>query len=464
MTSEKQNSDAVIVNLYPYQKKWILDESRFKEGRWARQTGKSFSCGAGIVLDCREKENNKWIAISSGERQVKEFMEKIELHARITGDVLAWHEETFGFQNPEGFKEEYKVTECRLRNGSKIIGVPANPDTARGYSANVYLDEFSVHKSSREMWAAVFPIVSRGGYKLWITYTPKGKQNKAYEISNNSMFSHHVLDIYQAVEQGCPHDISILKAAIDDPDLWAQEYEVQFLDEATAFITYDMINEVETDRAGRPDLYEGGRCYVGMDVGRRRDMTVFWVLELVGDVLWTREITTMLRAPFSAQEQEADRIMTQYRPLRFCMDQTGMGEKFVEDLQGKYASTVEGVLFSGPVKLDLANTFRRRFEDKQIRLPISRELRDDIHSIKKITTSSGNIRFDAERSENSHADRFWAGALAVHASDSGGPPAGASSGPEERLYHAEREGRQIGLRSAGFGVKGLMRQLLRRSA
>ncbi|MDP3014556.1 MAG: hypothetical protein Q8M92_09955, partial [Candidatus Subteraquimicrobiales bacterium] len=221
-----------------------------------------------------------------------------------------------------------------------------------------------------------------------------------------------------------------LKSAIDDPDLWAQEYEVQFLDEATAFITYDMINEVESDKAtingDSPDStavpvnlgQSPGYCgpvYAGMDIGRRRDLTVIWVLELVGDVLWTREVVAMLRASFTSQEQEIDRIWKQYHPMRLCMDQTGMGEKFVEDLQKKYSSSVEGVLFSSPVKLDLANTLRRKFEDKQIRIPIMREIRDDIHSVKKITTSAGNIRFDAERSENSHADRFWALALATHA-------------------------------------------------
>lgn len=435
-----KTANTPAIGLYPYQKKWLLDPSRFKEGRWARQTGKSFSCAAGIVLDSREKDKSKWICVSSGERQVKEFMEKVSLHAGITEKALKWSEEVYGYENAAGDKEEYKVTECQLRNGSKIIGVPANPDTARGYSANVYLDEFSVHKNSRAMWAAVFPIVSRGGFKLWITYTPKGKQNKAYEISNNAMFSHHVLDIYQAVKQGCPHDIEVLKAAIDDPDLWAQEYEVQFLDEATAFITYDLINECETDKAGLPELYMNNRVFVGMDIGRRRDLTVICVLELVGDVLWTREIVTMLRASFSSQDQEVERVFRQYNPVRHCMDQTGMGEKFVEDLQAKYSSRVEGVLFSGAVKLDLANTLKKKFEDKQIRIPIDKDVRDDIHSIKKFTTSAGNVRFDAERSENSHADRFWAMALAVHAAGSSGPPA-ASVGEEAARedYHAERK-------------------------
>ncbi len=185
-----------------------------------------------------------------------------------------------------------------------------------------------------------------------------------------------------------------------------------------------MINECESDLAGMLGSFgnEKGQTFVGMDIGRRRDLTVIWVLELLGDVLWTREVAVMRGATFSVQEQEVDRIWSQYRPQRLCIDQTGMGEKFVEDLKKKYSSAVEGVIFSGPVKLDLANTLRRKFEDRQIRIPIDRAIRDDIHSIKKNTTSAGNIRFDAERSEGSHADRFWACALAVHAaSDPPGP-------------------------------------------
>jgi len=404
------------IQLYPYEKKWINDTSRFKEGMWARQTGKSFSSAAEIVLDCRERDHNKWVTISSGERQVKELMEKIKLHGEITGMTMDFIENTYGYTAENGERDEYRVLEVGFRNGSRVIGVPANPDTARGYSANVYLDEFSVHKNSREIWAAVFPIISRTGYRLVITFTPKGKQNKAYEVWNNPIFSKHSVDIYQAVNDGCPHDIALLKDAIDDEELWQQEYELKFLDEATAFLTYDLINSVEHDSANNPDLSGNGPFYAGMDIGRRRDLTVFYVLEMVGDVLWTREKIEMKGAKFSEQDQELDRIVRQYHPRRVCIDQTGMGEKPVEDAKKKYGEyTVEGVLFTGPVKLDLANTLRKKFEDRQIRIPIDRKQRDDFHSVKKLTTSSGNIRFDAERSDDSHADRFWALALAVHA-------------------------------------------------
>jgi len=408
------------IALYDYQKRWMTDTARFKAGMWARQTGKSFATAGEIVLDSREQDHNKWVTISSGERQVKELMEKVQLHGEITGMAIRWAEEMMGYRLPTGEKDEYKVVEARFHNESKIIGIPANPDTARGYSANVYLDEFSVHRGSRELWAAVFPIISRTGYRLVTTFTPKGKQNKAYEVWNNPIFTRHKVDIYRAVKEGCPHDIKLLKDAIDDPDLWAQEYELAFLDEATAFLTYDMINECESDKAGRPELYAGGRCYVGNDIGRRRDLAVIWVLEEVGDVLWTREVCVMKKKSFAEQDAEFDRVMEKYNVARACMDQTGMGEKPVEDAKRRHGEyRVEGVLFTGPAKLDMAMPVRRKFEDRLVRVPMDRQIRDDLHSVKKITTSAGNIRFDAERSQDSHADRFWALALAVHAAGEG---------------------------------------------
>lgn len=264
-----------------------------------------------------------------------------------------------------------------------------------------------------------------------ITFTPKGKQNKAYEISQSKMFSQHRTDIYEAVRQGCPHDIEELKSALADPELWAQEYEIKFLDEATAFVTYDLINEAESDLAGKPELAGAGPFYAGMDIGRRRDLTVIWVLEKSGDVLWTREVVELSRATFAAQADELDRVMRRYKPARVCVDRTGMGEKPVEDAQGKYgALRVEGVSFTQAVKLDLANGIIKKMQDRLLRIPHSRAIRDDLHGVKKVVTSSGNVRFDAERTGDGHADRFWALALALHA--------GSAPAPETRYESVSR--------------------------
>jgi phage FluMu gp28-like protein len=65
--------------------------------------------------------------------------------------------------------------------GSRVTALPANPDTARGFSANVFLDKFAFHQNSREIWKALFTVIS-AGFRLIVTSTPNGKGNKFYEL------------------------------------------------------------------------------------------------------------------------------------------------------------------------------------------------------------------------------------------------------------------------------------------
>jgi phage FluMu gp28-like protein len=42
--------------LYPYQRRYLADPSRFKAGMWSRQTGKTFTTTLEAVLDVLEAE------------------------------------------------------------------------------------------------------------------------------------------------------------------------------------------------------------------------------------------------------------------------------------------------------------------------------------------------------------------------------------------------------------------------
>ena len=110
------------------------------------------------------------------------------------------------------------------------------------------------------------------------------------------MWSRHTVDMYAAVAQGLNRNIDELRAAIGDDDIWAQEYGLKWLDEASAWLTYDLISACEDPDAGRPEKYLGGPCFIGNDIARRNDLWVAWVWEAVGDVLWTREIRVLQHA------------------------------------------------------------------------------------------------------------------------------------------------------------------------
>ena len=89
------------------------------------------------------------------------------------------------------------------------------------------------------------------GWKVRVTSTPNGKGNKFYELAtiDDSIWSRHTVTIHQAIADGLPRDAAELRRGLNDEDIWAQEYELQWLDEASAWLSYDLINGVEHDHA-----------------------------------------------------------------------------------------------------------------------------------------------------------------------------------------------------------------------
>lgn len=417
-----------MIRLHERQRAYVDDKARFKGLMMARQSGKTFGATLEIVDDCLDAEaggaKQRWVILSRGERQAREAMnEGVKAH-------LQTYQAAFKALEYE-WESAGRALEVELPGGSRITALPANPDTARGFSANVLLDEFAFHQDSRAIWQALFPVVSKPGLKLRVVSTPNGKGNKFYDLMSAGdqallrdaghvaagEWRLHFCDIYQAVAGGLERDIDELRAGIADPDAWAQEYELQWLDEAHAWLPFDLINAAEHPDAGEPDAYEGGVCYIGVDIAARRDLYVVTVVEPVGDVAWVREMVERKGISFAEQDAILDEVMRRYRVGRVCIDQTGMGEKPVEDAQRRYGQyTVEGVLFTAAAKQLMATQARERFEDRRVRIPAARpELRADLHSLKRIQLPSGNIRFDADRDGGSHADRTWSLFLALHA-------------------------------------------------
>lgn len=409
--------------LLPYQRKWVEDQSRFKLGMWSRQTGKSFANAAEIVGDCQIHPGTLWVVLSVGERQALEWMMKGRQWTEAFDMAIKSYDEFR--DHPEAL---ISSAEIKYGNGSRIVGIPANPATARGYSANLFLDEFAFHEKPAEIWKAIYPSISnplKGQLKLRAVTTPNGRGNKFYDLwTKNDNYSKHKLTIYDAVEQGLPLDPEELKAAIDDPDAWAQEYLCEFIDSTSVLLPYELISTCESELAledGLGPKQEGAQRFCGIDIGRKHDLTVCWTVDKLGDVCWTREILVLSRMPFAEQMQALETRIAQCDGS--AVDATGIGAMMAEELARKFGTyRVEECQFTAPFKAEIMTNMRRVFEDKGVRVPISRTVREDLHSLQKITTASGNIRFSAPSSDDGHADRSTALALALYrASSNDGP-------------------------------------------
>jgi phage FluMu gp28-like protein len=125
----------------------------------------------------------------------------------------------------------------------------------------------------------------------------------------------------------------------------------------------------------------------------------------------------MEKTLFRTQLEELLSRIQSLNPRKVCIDATGLGTMLAEEAS-LYFSSVEPVTFTAGAKEDMATRTRLVIEDKSIKIPIDHEVRNDLHSIRKIVTVAGNVRYDADRSESKgHADRFWALSLALLAAN-----------------------------------------------
>ena len=423
------NKNESILNeiLLPWQRRWVADKSRFKIGLWSRQTGKSFSTSGEATEDCAEQPKNTathWVCLSAGERQALEWMQKARKWAEAIKFTVDSYDEIRGSANALMSKAEIV-----FENGARITAIPANPDTARGYSANLVLDEFAIHEKPFDIWAAIYPSITNtltGEKKLRIVSTPKGRGNKFADLwEHNAQYSKHKVTIEDAVRMGlfgsdakkAAEKMAELRAGVDDDDIWAQEFMCEFIDNSSVLLPYELIGKCESE-----SIKDDGASpvYIGMDIGRQKDLSVIVTAAKLGDVLAVTDVTELKKMPFADQLSVLFAKAQASRVRGVCIDSTGIGAMLAEEAVRKVGGKVQPVQFTVASKGEMYGLMRRRFEERSIRVPVDRDLREDLHAVQRLVSTGGNVTYSAPRNADGHSDRAAALALCCLAAKSEG--------------------------------------------
>ena len=120
-------------------------------------------------------------------------------------------------------------------------------------------------------------------------------------------------------------------------EVFDEEYALIPSSDAAAFLTYELIEKCEDPLCPR-EPSEKASIYMGVDVGRKRDLTVCWGLEKIGDVYWTSWVDVLERAPFQKQFDHISERLRDRRVKRCCIDATGLGMNLAEDLVTAFGS------------------------------------------------------------------------------------------------------------------------------
>lgn len=423
-------------DLMPYQRRWVQDVSPISMWEKSRRIGASWSEAYGSVMHAGEGTGDVYyqsyaLDMARGFiNDAADWAEVLQLGADAVDETLIELDD----------KTSIQAFRMNMASGKGIVALTANPRAwrSKGRPGDVaIIDEAAFVDNLAEVLKAAMGTTIWGG-RVRVISTHNGE---------SSPFNLLLRDVREGVQPGTVHRVTFRDAineglyrricAVSGRE-WSPEAEVEW--EAAiramysnggseeldcipsagggAWLAWDLIRAAEHAKAGDPQKYSGGRTYIGVDIARRRDLWVAVVVEVVGDVLWVREMRVERNIPFSEQHAIVDGLVERYRPVRVAIDQTGMGEEFVEIEQRKHGERrVEGVLLTAPNRLDVATALRQQMEDRKLRIPGGDvKLRNDLYAVKSETGPTGSPRLIADDAgTDGHADRFWATALAVAA-------------------------------------------------
>lgn len=436
------NPDAKFL---PYQTKWIRDQSRLKAMEKSRQVGISWADSYETVRTIAPADHmyDCWIS-SRDEGQAALYLQDCIGWAKfLQHGAKDLGEKVYEDENGKAFKS----FEMEMMNKRRIHSLSSNPDAQAGKRGRRKLDEFALNPWQRKMYAIAYPGITWGG-NLSMISTHRGNLTffnelirEVKEKGNPKKMSLHTVTLQDALDQGflfklqqklqesAPDDerigmdeaeyFNMVRRECPDEETFLQEFMCVPADDKSAFLEWDLIAGAEY---GAGEIWETilddcvGDLYIGVDVGRRHDLTVIWVLEKIMGYWFTRRVIELKNTRFSKQEEILYPLIAHRKTKRCCIDSTGLGMQLAERAAEKFGKyRVEEISFTPAVKEELAYPVRAVMEERAIKIPLTKEIRSDLRGVKKETTAAGKIRFTADTGPEGHSDRFWALALAIHA-------------------------------------------------
>jgi phage FluMu gp28-like protein len=368
------------------------------------------------------------------QEMAREFIDACAMWSKAYGIAAgAVGEEVFEDLGEDGKTTAIKAFRIVFSSGFKIVALSSMPRAFRGKQGTVILDEAAFHSQLEEKIKAALALLMWGGQVVIIS-THDGVANPFNELIDKIRAGQQKGEVLRisfddAIADGLYERIAEVAAIrgkkVADKADWIADIRGFYGDNASeeldvipkvgsgSLIKPEHIAACEHPEAGRPELYSGGLYTLGRDVARRRDGQVQVGLERVGALAWERDLYDEIGQTFAHQDEWFDARFGDRRMIGAGIDQTGMGEKVVEDAQLRHgANRVIGFLLTGPTRLMLGLGLAEGFERGLIRIAPDPRRRADLRAIKRVATKGDGVRLAND--DTVHADYFWALAIAYH--------------------------------------------------
>lgn len=390
------------LKLYPYQEKFIEDQSDKRIVLKARQTGFSTVVALEALLRCINPDKTI-LVVSVAERQALEIINKVKKFLNIA--------ERFAVGNTKIFDIERETKkEFLFKNGSRIVSLPNNPQAARGYTADyIYLDEFAWLENAEQMITAIEPSLSRGGKITYIS-TPAGKVGKFYDLWNEAEklgISKHEVHWKMCPDETYQKKILEFKEKMDAFS-FEQEYELQFLSEGLGFFSPVLVKPCIVDNLSEQVIDKKNLIQFGMDIGKVKSNSVLVIVEKAEIekeeekkiMIFVRKIQLWkLGTDYDLVKSDFKRYSESFKPSKSNIDATGVGERFAEELRKELGAVIVPQKFSIPMKERMFSELRNLFENKGIQIPNNPVLLTQLYQFERTITEGGTVRYKGKNDD-----------------------------------------------------------------
>ena len=449
----KKPADSLI-HFRQYQREVFMDRTTgILVMPWGRQLGKSFTLGAWGIDRLLTRPGRLVTILSNSRDNGQELNLKCAEVCNLLGQTFE-QDDLSPDLSYENMNMETRITVGGKTGRIKVLA--ANPRTARGFSGDLILDEFDFHEDQRGIWEAAEPILSSNpDFLCRIASTLNGKR-MMWEMIHSGLYKVLSMRRSDAYLQGLKiyHPVTRVeispaeaRALALDKRAYDQNYENLPGDEMTVLLTHELITAAEREDCGviceqdwsgaAQDLLLNakGDIYVGVDVGRTRDLTVITAVEHIAAERFARAILRISGMRLPDQQRRLEWVLRMPKFKRAAIDMTGIGLGLTEYTQEKFGTyRVQGINFSSSVPIRaqqkaegrkqetvrvteaMATALLQVYEDHLIRQPSDAQLRDDLRKPEKVVSPGGRVSIAATRDEGGHADHFWSFALAEEAS------------------------------------------------
>lgn len=434
-----------------FQLQHLNNSTRFAIDVKSRQVGWSFTSALDAFSDSRIDPGHPYVFVSINQDEAKEKIRYLRAIISATDPPLRPRKLVVDSQ-----------TEIELDDGSRFISHPCRPVRGKP-QARVYLDEMGHYPNGmdRLIYTAALPATTKGKGYIRIGSSPLGAKGLFWEIMEERMnkwpgFSRRVIP-WWVIRALCKDVPAARNLAPEMPthqrvytfgtqalieifenmflEDFQQEYECAYIDESTAWITWEVIERNQqtdllywhaksVDEAlgmipeiarACTDAHIEEVLTAGIDVGRKQNLSeLVAVGKSTSSHLPVRFMISLDRVEFAQQRDCFIEVIKRLPFTQVLVDRNGLGMQLAEDLE-RETGKAQGVDFTNPNKELWAVEARVKAEAGLTPLPPDRDLKYQIHSIKKTVTAAKNNVFDTERNEKHHADKFWAWALSLWA-------------------------------------------------